>query len=95
MEDRYNVECCDFIHAHEGIVEQVRETLPGEDTLSNRRMGDTVWGEARVIHRGRSTSLIHVDIRDAEGVILATGDFSYFCVDQKVGENPDIKEWKK
>ena len=31
MED--NVECCDFIHAHEGIVEQVRETLPGEDTL--------------------------------------------------------------
>ena len=33
MEDRYNVECCDFIHAHEDIVEQVRETLPGEDTL--------------------------------------------------------------
>ena len=33
MEDRYTVECCDFIHAHEGIVEQVRETLPGEDTL--------------------------------------------------------------
>ena len=33
MEDRYNVECCDFIHAHEGIVAQVRETLPGEDTL--------------------------------------------------------------
>ena len=29
MEDRYNVECCDFIHAHEGIVEQVRETLRG------------------------------------------------------------------
>ena len=27
------MECCDFIHAHEGIVEQVRETLPGEDTL--------------------------------------------------------------
>ena len=33
MEDRYNVECCDFIHAHESIVEQVRKTLPGEDTL--------------------------------------------------------------
>ena len=33
MEDRYNVECCDFIHAHKGIVEQVRKTLPGEDTL--------------------------------------------------------------
>ena len=33
MEDRYNVECCDFIHAPEGNVEQVRLSLPGEDTL--------------------------------------------------------------
>ena len=33
MEDRYNVECCDFIHAHEEIVEKVRGTIPGEDTL--------------------------------------------------------------
>ena len=33
MEDRYNVECCDFIHAHEDIVEKVRQVMPGEDTL--------------------------------------------------------------
>lgn len=33
MEDRYNVECCDFIHAHEDIVEKVRAQLPGEDAL--------------------------------------------------------------
>ena len=33
MEDRYNVECCDFIHAHEDVVEKVRQELPGEDTL--------------------------------------------------------------
>ena len=33
MEDRYNVECCDFIHAHEEIVEKVRGTIPGGDTL--------------------------------------------------------------
>ena len=35
MEDRYNVECCDFIHAHEEIVERVRQELPdvGEDTV--------------------------------------------------------------
>ena len=33
MEDLYNVECCDFIHAHEEIVERVRGQLPGEDTL--------------------------------------------------------------
>ena len=30
MEDRYNVECCDFIHAHEEIVEKVRQELPDE-----------------------------------------------------------------
>lgn len=33
MEDRYNVECCDFIHAHGDLVEKVRQGLPGEDTL--------------------------------------------------------------
>ena len=33
MEDRYPVECCDFIHAHEDIVERVRREMPGEDTL--------------------------------------------------------------
>ena len=33
MEDRDNVECCDFIHAHEDIVEKVRQVMPGEDTL--------------------------------------------------------------
>jgi len=33
MEDQYTVECCDFIHAHEDIVEKVRQELPSEDTL--------------------------------------------------------------
>ena len=33
MEDRYNVECCDYIHAHEDLVEKVRNTMPSEDVL--------------------------------------------------------------
>ena len=33
MEDRYNVECCELIHAHREIVESVQKELPGEDTL--------------------------------------------------------------
>ena len=33
MEDRYNVECCDYIHTHDDIVEQVRREMPDEDTL--------------------------------------------------------------
>ena len=33
MEDRYNVECCEFMHAHDEIVEKVRREMPSEDTL--------------------------------------------------------------
>ena len=33
MEDRYLVECCDYIHAHEDLIQQVRTQMPGEDTL--------------------------------------------------------------
>ena len=33
MEERDIVECCDFIQAHEDIVEKVRREMPGEDTL--------------------------------------------------------------
>ena len=33
MEDRYQVECCDFIHAHEKIVERVRDQIPDDDIL--------------------------------------------------------------
>ena len=33
MDGRYTVECCDFIHAHEEIVERVKKEMPGEDTL--------------------------------------------------------------
>ncbi len=33
MEDRYNVECCDFLHAHDELVEKVRREMPGEDIL--------------------------------------------------------------
>ena len=33
MEDRYNVECCEFMHAHDEIVERVQMEMPGEDTL--------------------------------------------------------------
>ena len=33
MEDRYKVECCDLMQAHEDLVEKVRQGLPGEDTL--------------------------------------------------------------
>ena len=46
MEDRYNVECCDFIHAHEEIVEKVRGQLPGEDTLYDLTELFRVFGDS-------------------------------------------------
>ena len=33
MEDRYHVDCCDYIHIHEDVVEKVRREMPSENTL--------------------------------------------------------------
>ena len=33
MEDRYLIECCDYIHAHQEIIDRVQKKMPGEDTL--------------------------------------------------------------
>ena len=46
MEDRYNVECCDFIHAHEDIVEKVRQVMPGEDTLYDLTVLFRIFGDS-------------------------------------------------
>lgn len=48
--------------------------------LGNRTHG-VLRATGRVRHRGRSTVLVDVDITDGEGVLLATGQFTYFCVD--------------
>lgn len=50
--------------------------------LDNRAHG-TIRASGRVRHRGRSTVLVAVDITDEAGALLATGEFSYFCVDMK------------
>ena len=42
-----------------------------------------------VRHRGRTTSLATVDITDEEGTLLATGEYSYFCIRQEPIVPPD------
>lgn len=49
--------------------------------LRNQSEG-TVQAEARVRHRGRSTCLVEVDITGTDNVLLATGEFTFFCVDK-------------
>ena len=50
--------------------------------LDNRAHG-IIRAAGRVRHRGRSTVLIAVDITDEAGALLATGEFTYFCVDAR------------
>ena len=42
----------------------------------------TIRAEGRVRRRGRATCLAEVNITNEAGELLATGQFSYFCIDQ-------------
>ena len=48
--------------------------------LKNQPSG-IIRAEGRVRRRGKATCLAVVDITNEDGELLATGDFSYFCVD--------------
>ena len=48
--------------------------------LRNQAEG-VVRAEARIRHRGKSTCLVDVDITGEGNILLATGQFTYFCVD--------------
>ena len=53
--------------------------------IKNQGVG-SIWAEGRVRHRGRTTCLTVVDITNEKGELLATGEFSYFCVDRDLME---------
>lgn len=44
----------------------------------------TVTATAAVRHRGRATCLTAVDITGEDGRLLATGEFTFFCVDKAI-----------
>ncbi len=51
--------------------------------LRNQTHG-IVRADARVRHRGRATCLVDVDILGEGGKLLATGEFTFFCVDPAI-----------
>ncbi len=53
----------------------------GIDFIHGVRSG-TVTAVAVVRHRGKSTCQVAVDLTDEAGTLLATGDFTFFCLDQ-------------
>lgn len=51
--------------------------------LRNQSEGE-IKADARVRHRGRTTCLVAVDILGSGGKLLATGEFTFFCVDPNI-----------
>ncbi|MEG1593128.1 MAG: PaaI family thioesterase [Oscillibacter sp.] len=51
--------------------------------LRNQGEG-TVRASAYVRHRGKATCLVSVDVTGENGKLLATGEFTFFCVDPAV-----------
>lgn len=51
--------------------------------LRNQGSG-VIRATATVRHRGSSTCLVMVEITNEDGILLATGQYSYFCVDKAV-----------
>ena len=58
-------------------------TQHGDLHFLDIRAHGIIRAAGRVRHRGRSTVLVDVEITDESGALLATGAFSYFCVDRK------------
>ena len=59
--------------------------------LRNQARG-TVRAAAYVRHRGKSTVLTAVDITGENGKLLATGEFTFFCVDKALMDQKGPKE---
>lgn len=53
--------------------------------LRNQTQG-VIRADARVRHRGKATCLVNVDIIGANDRLLATGEFTFFCVDPAIME---------
>ena len=71
MEDRYNVECCEFMHAHDEIVEKVQKEMPSEDTLYDLTELFRIFGDStriRILYALSQSELCVCDIASLLGM---------------------------
>lgn len=59
--------------------------------LRNQSEG-TVYAAASVRHRGKSTCLVAVDITGENEKLIATGEFTFFCVDKALMDSKVKKD---
>ena len=67
-------------------------TQTGTLHFLRNQSGGTVRATAWVRHRGKSTCLLSVDITGENDRLLATGEFTYFCVDKEIMDRKAPKE---
>ena len=71
MEDRYNVECCDLVCAHEDVIDRARRALPDEDTLYDRTELFRIFGDStrvRILYALFTSEMCVCDIAELLGV---------------------------
>lgn len=44
--------------------------------------GDLIRAEAKVRRRGRTTCYVEVDLTNGQGELLASGNYTFFCIDK-------------
>ena len=45
--------------------------------------GGVIYAEGHVVHRGRTSCLAAVEITSADGTLMATGEFTFFCLSSR------------
>lgn len=55
-------------------------TLDGTIHFIHSAEQGVVTASATVLHYGRTTALVSITITDENGTLLATGDFTFFCL---------------
>lgn len=51
--------------------------------LRSGQLGDTIQATGTIRHRGRTTCVAEVDITDSQGRLLASGSYTFFCVENR------------